>query len=79
MRGRSHVVNINRGVDSESEKNKVDKFRLLSLGWFISGRHAILIIKLCIVGLIQTMLLFDIHTSGINIIVGTMIFNIEEY
>lgn len=32
MSGRSQVVNINRGVESESEKNNTDKFRLLSQG-----------------------------------------------
>lgn len=36
----------------------------------------ILIIKLCAVELIHTMLLFDNHVSGINIIVGIIIFSI---
>lgn len=44
--GKSQVVNINKGVDSESEKNSRDRFKLLSQGWFIKGRHVILIIRL---------------------------------
>lgn len=76
--GRSHVVNINRGVDNESEKNNIDMFKLLSQNWFIRGRHVMLIIRLCIVELIHNILLFDSHVSGINITVGIIIFSIEE-
>lgn len=32
VNGRSHIVSINRGVDSGSEKNKREKLRLLSAG-----------------------------------------------
>lgn len=44
--GRSQVVNISRGVDSESEKNNMDRFKLLSQNWFIRGKHIMLITRL---------------------------------
>lgn len=44
--GRSQVVNISKGVDSESEKNSIDRFKLLSQNWFIRGKHIMLIIRL---------------------------------
>lgn len=31
INGRSHIVNINRGVDKASEKNIIEELRLLSL------------------------------------------------
>ena len=31
IRGRSHVVSMSRGVDSESEKNRRERLRLLSV------------------------------------------------
>lgn len=31
IRGRSHSVNMSRGVDNASEKNIIDKFRVLSV------------------------------------------------
>lgn len=76
--GSSHVDNSSNGVDSESEKNSNDILRLLSLNWFISGRHARLIIRLYTVVLIQTMLFFDSHVRGISIAVGIIIFSIGE-
>lgn len=33
IRGRSQVVSVSRGADSESEKNSSEKLRLLSLNW----------------------------------------------
>lgn len=74
--GKSHTVNSRRGVDSESEKNSSDIFRLLSQGIFINGKHVMLIAKLYIVELIHNRLLFDNHVRGISIIVGRIIFNI---
>lgn len=74
--GSSHTVNNSRGVDSESEKNNKDMFRLLSQGRFISGKHVMLIARLYIVELIHNMLFFDNHVSGISMIVGRIIFNI---
>lgn len=76
--GSSHVDNSNNGVDSESEKNNNDMLRLLSLNWFISGKHARLIIRLCTVVLIHTILFFDSHVRGMSIAVGIIIFNIGE-
>lgn len=46
IRGKSQVVSINKGVDSESEKNNIDRFKLLSQDWFIKGKHVMLIIRL---------------------------------
>lgn len=74
--GSSHMVSISRGADRESEKNIREVFRLLSLNWFNRGRLRRLIIRLCIVGLIQIMLRFDSHTRGISMAVGTIIFSI---
>lgn len=76
MSGNSHMVSISRGADRESEKNIREVFRLLSLNWFSRGRLRRLIIRLYIVGLIQIMLCFDSHTSGISIVVGIIIFSI---
>lgn len=76
MSGRSHTVNSNRGVDSESEKNSRDIFRLLSQERLVNGRHVMLITRLYIVELIHIILFFDNHVSGISIIVGKIIFNI---
>lgn len=44
--GSSHMVSISSGVDSESEKYMRDRFRLLSLNWFSSGRLRRVIIRL---------------------------------
>lgn len=76
--GSSHVDSSNNGVDSESEKNNNDMLRLLSLNWFISGKHARLIIRLYTVVLIHIILFFDNHVRGISIAVGIIIFNIGE-
>lgn len=72
------MVSIRRGVDRESEKNINEVFRLLSQNWFNRGRLRRLIMRLCIVGLIQTMLRFESHARGINIVVGMIIFSIVE-
>lgn len=48
------------------------------MNWFKRGRHIRLIAKLYVVELIQIMLLFESHVSGISIIVGIIIFSIGE-
>lgn len=40
------MVSISSGVDRESEKYMRDRFRLLSLNWFSSGRLSRVIIRL---------------------------------
>lgn len=77
IRGRSHMVKINSGVDRESEKTANEKLRLLSPNWFIRSRLVRLISRLCIVELIQIMLFFDNQVRGISIIVGMIYFSIE--
>lgn len=77
IRGRSHMVKINSGVDRESEKTANEKLRLLSPNWFIRSRLVRLISRLCIVELIQIMLFFDNQVRGISIIVGIIYFSIE--
>lgn len=74
----SHIVNMSRGVDKASEKNVVDKLRLLSINWLIRGNHRILTIKLCIVVLIQITLGLESQISGMSIIVEIMSFSIGE-
>lgn len=76
MRGSSHVVSMSRGADSESEKNVVERFRLLSPNWFSVRRLVRLIRRLYAVGLIQIMVCFDSQTRGISITVGMIIFSI---
>lgn len=74
--GSNHTVSNNKGVDSGSEKNNRDIFRLVSHDRFISGRHAMVMIRLYVVELIHSMFFFDSHVSGISIIVGKIIFSI---
>ena len=71
IKGRSHIVRINSGMDKESEKTTNEKLRLLSLNWFMRSRIVRLISRLCIVELIQIMLFFDNQVRGISITVGT--------
>lgn len=78
IRGRSHSVSMSRGVDNASEKNIIDKFRVLSVNWLARGIHKRLIIRLCAVELIQIILGLDNHVRGTSIIVGIMIFSIVE-
>lgn len=63
-------------MERESEKNVGEKLRLLSPNWFMSSRLVRLISRLCIVGLIQIMLFFDIQVRGISIVVGIIYFSI---
>lgn len=76
IRGRSHIVNMSRGVDKASEKNIGDKLRLLSMNWLIRGSHRMLMVRLCIVVLIQIILGLESQISGMSIVVGIMIFSI---
>lgn len=46
IRGRSHSVNMSKGVDRESEKNMRDRFKLLSVNWLMRGTHKRLMIRL---------------------------------
>lgn len=74
--GSSHMVSINSGVDRESEKYVVERFKLLSLNWLSRGRLTRVIIRLWVVVLIQIMLFFDNHVRGMSITVGIIIFSI---
>lgn len=77
IKGSSHMVKINSGVDRESEKNVNEKLRLLSLNWFIRRRLVRLINRPWVVELIQIILPFDNQVRGISIIVGIIYFSIE--
>lgn len=70
------MVSINSGVDRESEKYVVERFKLLSLNWLSRGRLTRVIIRLWVVVLIQIMLFFDSHVRGMSITVGIIIFSI---
>lgn len=74
--GRSQVVRISRGADSESEKKLSEKIRPVSVIWFSIDRLIRLINRLWMVVLIQTMLFLDNHVSGSSMAVGRMIFSI---
>lgn len=77
IKGSSHMVKINSGVDRGSEKNINEKLRLLSLNWFIRRRLVRLINRPWVVELIQIILPFDNQVRGISIIVGIIYFSIE--
>lgn len=73
--GNSHMVSISNAVERESEKYVRERFRLLSLNWFSSGRLIRVTIRLYAMVLIQIIMFFYNQTRGMSMAVGMMIFN----
>ena len=76
IRGSSQAVNVRRGVVSGSEDKWIEWLRRLLSVWLKNSRGIRLMVRLCVVKLIQIVLSLESHVVGSSIVVGITIFNI---
>ena len=76
IRSRSQAVNVRRGVVSGSEDKWIEWLRRLLSVWLKNSRGIRLMVRLCVVKLIQIVLSLESHVVGSSIVVGITIFNI---
>ncbi len=79
IKGRSHDVKINSGVERGSEKKVCEHVKPTSSVWLSVIRIIKLISKLWIDGLIQIIEFLENHVRGASSIVGKIIFSIVKY